>query len=317
MSDKKGIDVSYAQGYIDFEKLDKTQVQFAIVRSSFGWEAGQKDQMFDRNIKGFASKGIPCGAYHYSYAQSSEDAVKEAEYCIECIRGAKLSLPVFLDIEDPSVAACGRRVCTDIIREFCGYMKKHGYKTGVYLNPNWLENYVYKDEILGHYEIWLAQWDSDEPAYKCSMWQYKVGDSGCINGIYGQVDLDIMYSTTEKTQKFHVGEHVIVTDPINYDTGEKFTVYPDQKYTVIEAVGDRIVIGINGNVTAAVNAKYLKKAADNHADKKYIVYTVRPGDTLSGIAQKYNTTVSALVRENNIQNPDLIFSGQKIRIICN
>ena len=84
MSDKKGIDVSYAQGYIDFEKLDKTQVQFAIVRSSFGWEAGQKDQMFDRNIKGFASKGIPCGAYHYSYAQSSEDAVKEAEYCIEC-----------------------------------------------------------------------------------------------------------------------------------------------------------------------------------------------------------------------------------------
>lgn len=315
MADKKGIDVSYAQGYINFDKLDKSQVQFALVRSSFGWEAGQKDQMFDRNIRGFASKGIPCGAYHYSYAQSREDAVKEAKYCIQCIKGAALSLPVFLDIEDPSVAACGKRVCTDIIKEFCGYMKKNGYKTGVYLNPDWLENHVYKDEILGHYEIWLAQWDSAKPAYKCSLWQYRVGESGCISGISGQVDLDIMYSGSDNTQKFVVGEQVIVTDPINYDTGEKFTVFPNEKYTVIEAVGDRIVIGINGNVTAAVNAKYLKKASGGSSGKKVIVYTVRPGDTLSGIAQKYNTTVSAIVRENNIKNPDLIFSGQKLRIV--
>ena len=68
MKSKKGIDVSYAQGNINFDKINKSQVEFAIVRSSFGWESGQKDNQFDRNIKGFQAKGIPCGAYHYSYA---------------------------------------------------------------------------------------------------------------------------------------------------------------------------------------------------------------------------------------------------------
>ena len=262
MIKKKGIDVSYAQGYIDFDRINKDQVQFAIVRSSFGWETGQKDSMFDRNIKGFTRKDIPCGAYHYSYAQSPEDAVREAEYCLECIGRAKLSLPVFLDMEEQCIADCGRRVCTDIIKVFCAHMKAHGRKAGVYLNPNWLENYVYKNEIIGKYELWLAQWDSEKPAYPCSFWQYRVGSGGSINGISGDIDLDIMYTDKKPVRdnrvKFKVGDHVVVTDPINYDTGEKFVVYPDEDYTVIEAVGDRIVIGIDGRVTAPINAKYLR-----------------------------------------------------------
>ncbi len=44
------------------------------------------------------------------------------------------------------------------------------------------------------------------------------------------------------------------------------------------------------------------------------VYTVRPGDTLGGIASYYGTSVEALVRENRIPNPDLIFVGQKLRM---
>lgn len=43
-------------------------------------------------------------------------------------------------------------------------------------------------------------------------------------------------------------------------------------------------------------------------------YTVKRGDTLSKIAKNYNTTVSALVRLNNIDNPNLIRVGQKIRV---
>ncbi len=276
MSEKKGVDVSYAQGKIDFNKISKKQVQFAIVRSSYGWESGQKDKEFDRNIKGFHSKSIPCGAYHYSYAQSREDAVKEAEYCMECIKGAKLELPVFLDLEDSSVAQCGKRVCTDIAKAFCDHMKEKGYKTGIYINPNWLNNYVYKDELLGKYEIWLAQWGAEKPSYSCQVWQYKVGGSGSINGISGEIDLDIMYDDTDKKKrndkkaetKFKKGDEVEVIKPIDYDSGRKITIYPDKKYTVIEAVGDRVVIGIDGKVTAAVNAKYLRKRFDGVEELK-------------------------------------------------
>ncbi len=43
-------------------------------------------------------------------------------------------------------------------------------------------------------------------------------------------------------------------------------------------------------------------------------YTVRRGDTLWALARRYHTTVSELVRLNNIPNPDLIYVGQVLRL---
>ena len=45
-----------------------------------------------------------------------------------------------------------------------------------------------------------------------------------------------------------------------------------------------------------------------------IIYTVERGNTLSQIARSYNVTVESLVELNNIQNPNLIYPGEKIRI---
>jgi LysM repeat protein len=46
----------------------------------------------------------------------------------------------------------------------------------------------------------------------------------------------------------------------------------------------------------------------------YVTYVVRPGDTLTLIAQRFGTTVSAIVQVNNIPNPNLIFVGQVLLI---
>lgn len=43
-------------------------------------------------------------------------------------------------------------------------------------------------------------------------------------------------------------------------------------------------------------------------------YTVKSGDTLSGIAKKYGTTYQNLAKINGIQNPNVIYPGQKIRV---
>lgn len=45
-----------------------------------------------------------------------------------------------------------------------------------------------------------------------------------------------------------------------------------------------------------------------------VTYTIKKGDTLSGIAKKYNTTVEKLVELNNIKDADKIYVGQKIRV---
>lgn len=47
-----------------------------------------------------------------------------------------------------------------------------------------------------------------------------------------------------------------------------------------------------------------------------VLYTVKPGDTLSGVAQQYNTTWAAIYDDNQstISNPNLIYAGQQLRV---
>ena len=135
------------------------------------------------------------------------------------------------------------------------------------------------------------------------------------------MDLDYLYGDDEQKQKdeheekFKAGDAVKILDPIDYDTGKRFQVYNGVTYTVIEAVGNRIVIGIDGQVTAAVNAKYLEKITpESQRPKRTYTYIIRNGDTLTSIAEKYHTTVQHIAEENHIQNPDLIYSGRILHI---
>lgn len=57
-----------------------------------------------------------------------------------------------------------------------------------------------------------------------------------------------------------------------------------------------------------------KKSKPNKKPSKANAYTVKKGDTLSGIASKYKTTVSVLAKLNNIKNVNLIHPGQKIKL---
>ena len=58
--------------------------------------------------------------------------------------------------------------------------------------------------------------------------------------------------------------------------------------------------------------------AENFVDNSnYIEYIVKSGDTLSEIAQKYNTTYQKIAQDNNIENPNLIYPKQKLIIYTN
>jgi GH25 family lysozyme M1 (1,4-beta-N-acetylmuramidase) len=59
---------------------------------------------------------------------------------------------------------------------------------------------------------------------------------------------------------------------------------------------------------------FSKQPNEPTSDKKDVYYTVQKGDTLSGIAKKYNTTVSEIARKNNIKNVNLIYPGQVFKI---
>lgn len=43
-------------------------------------------------------------------------------------------------------------------------------------------------------------------------------------------------------------------------------------------------------------------------------YTIKKGDNLTTLAKRFNTTVAALVKANNIKNPDKIFAGKTLTV---
>ena len=89
-SGTKGIDVSYAQGAIDWAQVRMSGVNFAMIRASRGYiseaKPMAKDVMFDYNITEATKVGINVGVYHYLYAESVAEAKKEAKFFIETIK---------------------------------------------------------------------------------------------------------------------------------------------------------------------------------------------------------------------------------------
>lgn len=64
--------------------------------------------------------------------------------------------------------------------------------------------------------------------------------------------------------------------------------------------------------------KYIAREVNkllNTPTTKTFTYTVKKGDTLSEIAQKYGTTYQKIAADNGIKNPNLIYVGQKLKII--
>ena len=196
----KGIDVSKWQGTIDWKKVKNAGINFAMIREGYGKKSPtQVDKKFKENIENAKNAGINTGVYHYSYADSVSDAELEAEFCLENIKGYSLEYPVVFDIEDKEMTKLTTRQRTDICKAFCDKIEKNGYYAMIYCNKNWLENYLYKDELTKEYDLWLAHYGVSSPSHSCGIWQHS--DSGKINGINGNVDLNISYKNYPEIMK--------------------------------------------------------------------------------------------------------------------
>ena len=155
----KGIDVSYANGVVDWDAIKKAGIEFAMCRCSYG-KSGI-DDTFQRNVYGATKRGIKCGAYHYSYALDETDAIKEARHCVNVIEnsGVLLELPIFYDMEDAdgykrrNGFIFSRNNITRISKCFLDNLP---YNKGIYASASWLDNYI--DWKSLNCPVWNAEW---------------------------------------------------------------------------------------------------------------------------------------------------------------
>lgn len=193
-----GIDVSKWNGEIDWDRVKNAGVQFAIVRAGYrGSVTGSlvEDPNFAANMKGAAVSGIPTGVYFFTQAVSEVEAVEEASAVLQMIREYHLEYPVFIDTEgaggEGRADGLDPEMRTLVCEAFCRTIENAGYDAGVYASRNWYNNNLYTDRLQNYY-IWLAEYRS-APLYQgyYNMWQYT--SKGTIDGISGNVDLNISY----------------------------------------------------------------------------------------------------------------------------
>ena len=194
----KGIDVSSHQGDIDWASVSADGVEFAMVRTFYrGYGTGRlvEDDYWQANIIGAAEAGIHVGAYVFSQAITPEEAEEEALATINNLSPYVTGVPIVIDVEFTGDGGRMDKLTpaerTDIILKFCETVANAGYKPYVYYNTEMSILYV---DLARLEDIpkWYASYSSDFfYPYDIDILQYSA--SGRVNGIRGDVDLDICF----------------------------------------------------------------------------------------------------------------------------
>lgn len=191
MNGMKGIDVSVHNGNIDWERVKKAGIRFAVLRAGYGKLATQKDKKFEDNYAGAKAAGIPIGAYWYSYATTVDEARTEAEVCVSVLKDKQFEFPIYFDQEEKATLDTGKENCSAMVRAFCEVLEKNGYWVGLYTSRSMLGTHI-EDDIKTRYALWVAEW-GNRLNYNgaVGIWQYS--EKGGVDGITGNVDLDEAY----------------------------------------------------------------------------------------------------------------------------
>ena len=213
-----GIDVSENQGKIDWAKVKNNGVQFASLRTVK--RNGKIDSQLANNIKGCVENKIPADFYKYSYALNETDSEKEATEVVKALKSLGITpsknIVIWHDVEDDTQIALSTEKLTDICKAFKNAIENAGFSYGLYMGRYDFEKNEVNLSALGKVHLWLARYYDgysqkkfgEEPNenYKpnvlsTELWGWQYTSSGKVDGISGNVDLDVAYYEIKELQQ--------------------------------------------------------------------------------------------------------------------
>lgn len=331
--EKRGLDISSYQNGISFDAI-KNSVEFLILRAGFtGWGTGvsyNKDNCFENFYNQAKSRGIPVGAYWYSCANTYQKGVDEANYMYNnCLKGKQFEYPIYIDVEDTHHQVGNKNGVTQAIKGFCETLEAKGYYVGIYASD--ISGFQDKMNIgeLNAYDKWVARYGST-PKYVSSYGMWQSSSSGRINGYNGNLDTDVAYKDYPS---------IIKSNGLNGYAGGTVTPSPQPSPQPVPQPTETTYTVVAGDTLSGIASRYgttyQELARINNIDNpnliyvgqvikiptsgtnstsNVITYTVKKGDTLSGIASRYGTTYQKIAKDNGIANPNLIYPNQVLKI---
>ena len=186
----RGVDISNYQKGLTIQQLMDDGKDFAILKITEG--TYHVDASAFAFYKEAYDCGFPVGGYCYSHATNAQQAMAEAAFLIDTIKGFPMPCGVFLDMEEESQIALPKETLLNVIRGWCAGIGGKGYIPGVYSSEGTLWEKISPDELPPGTLIWVAKWSESQPGMRCDVWQNS--DSGSITGYSGPVDTDCAMS---------------------------------------------------------------------------------------------------------------------------
>lgn len=263
-------------------------------------------------IRNALAVGLPVSCYHFARYTSVPDAQNEARFFVKIARQMGMYDDTLM-IDDAEVHSAADYQSASVA--FLQEVERLGYKrTGVYSMKSFFIGGTLNSHGFGSREIWLAGYGvSSLGIDNATAWQYT--DRG-IMGIDTSYDFNGHFTASGDSKTVPT---VVVPAPqpaqhVGHPATGTYTVQPGDTLSGIAAK-----FGTTYQTLAALNGigdpnriwtgQVLKVKGQPTTMNTYYV---QAGDTLSGIAAKFGTTVSALVSANGIDNPNVIYVGQKI-----
>ena len=199
-----GLDLSEFNHQVDFTALRAQGFDFVIIRlGGRGWGGSGKlygDRETQASLRLAREAGMKVGAYFYSTAVNTAEAVEEAAAALRTLDGFPLDLPVYIDMEysgnypngRADTLSPGRRA--DVIEAFCTCIRRAGYEAGLYAS----EGYVRFDldaEAVTWLPLWMASYTVENrlPQYVKSYSVWQQTDTTYAGGADSPFDLNIIH----------------------------------------------------------------------------------------------------------------------------
>lgn len=317
----EGIDVSRWQGNINFEQVANSGIQIVYIKATEG--TTYVSPTFEKSYLNAKENGLKIGFYHYVTARTEEEAKAEAQFFASKIQGKEVDCKLAMDFEE--FGNLNNNEINAIGLAFIKRLQELTQKPVIVYSNSYTARTVWNGEIL-NYSLWVAEYGVSKPRdngkwSKYVGWQYT--DTGKVNGIRGNVDRDKFTKEIFINEDDKLSETLpnIETPTVNYITitiakGNTLSEIAKSYGTTVQELVSINNIA-NPNLIYAGNTLKVPSTTSGGAGNDplaEIVYIVKKGDTLSKIALNYDTSVTKIATENGIQNPNLIYPGQKLII---